>query len=348
MCRLSLILVALAACGGSPKPPPTAPLPEEPKPAAPTAEATPAAPATPPAPAATQPAAPERGAVELKIPAPETTVKMVSSGTGKKQAMRYTPKPGAKQTIELAMDFTGKQDAEEKVVPTLVLIGQAETKAVDGDGNTEFTVTVTGTDARAVTGSQIPIEQFKTVLGGLSGLTIGGKLGATGTAGDVTIRLDNASRDLGDALQLIKLTMPVLPVLPKEAIGVGAKWQSTTSAKLVERLDVTQVTDYQLVAHKGSTWTITGKTKVTGKDQSIENSKVTGIAGTGTSELTIADGTLYPTYKSSLETQFKASEQDKSIVIVLKVGGAVTPGTEAAKTPSRPQPTAPQAPPATR
>jgi len=332
MCRLSLILVALAACGGSPKPPPISPLPEDPKPAAPpTAEATPASPGTP-APAA-PPAEPPRGPVELTIPAPQTTVKMVSSGTGKKQTMRYTPKAGAKQTIELAMDFTGTQDAEVKVVPTLVLIGEAETKAVDSDGNTEFTVTVTGTDARAVTGSQIQIDQFKAVLGGLSGLKIGGKLGGTGAAGDITIRLDNASRDLGDALQLVRLTLPTLPVLPKEAIGVGAKWQSTTAAKLVEQLDVTQVTDYQLVSHKGSTWTITGKTKVTGKDQSIQSSQVTAIAGTGTSELTISDGALYPTYKSSLETQFKASEQGKSIVIVLKVGGSVTPKTETAKTP---------------
>ena len=323
MRRLSLIVLAVAACGGSPKPPPTTPLPEDTKPAtpAPTAAATP----TPPAPAPAEPPAQPKGPVELKIPPQQTTVKVVSAGTGKKQVMRYTPKAGAKQTIELAMDFTGKQDTEEKVVPTLVLIGDAETKAIDGDGNADFTVTITGTDARSVTGSQIPVDQFKTVLGGLSGLTIGGKLGASGTAGEVTIRLDNASRDLGDALQLIRLTLPTLPVLPKEPIGVGAKWQSTTSAKLVERLDVTQVTDYQVVSHKGTTWTITGKTKVTGKDQSIENSKVSAITGTGTSEATIADGVLYPTYKSSLETQFKASEQDKSITIVLKVGGAVTP-----------------------
>jgi len=324
MRRLSLIVLAVAACGGTPKPPPTTPLPEDTKPAtpAPAAAATPATPATP---APAEPAAPPKGPVELKIPAQQTTVKVVSAGTGKKQVIRYTPKAGAKQTIELAMDFTGKQDTEEKVVPTLVLTGDAETKAVDGDGNADFTVTITGTDARTVAGSQIPVDQFKAVLGGLSGLTIGGKLGATGTAGEVTIRLDNASRDLGDALQLIRLTLPTLPVLPKEPIGVGAKWQSTTSAKLVERLDVTQVTDYQVVSHKGTTWTITGKTKVTGKDQSIESSKVSAITGTGTSEATIADGVLYPTYKSSLETQFKASEQDKSITIVLKVGGAVTP-----------------------
>ncbi len=324
MCRLSLILVVAAACGGSSKPPPTVPLPEDPKPAspapAPTAEAKPA---TDP-PVAAKPAAPA-GPVEVKIPAPQTTVKVVSGGKGKKETMRYSAKQGAKQAIELAMDFSGKQDTDEQVVPTIVLIGEAETKAVDKDGNAEFTVTVTSTDARAVTGSQVPVDKFKAVLGALSGLTIGGKLGATGVAGELTLRIENPRDNAADTLELIRLTYPMLPVLPKEPVGVGAKWQSTTTAKLADRLDVTQVTEYELVSHAGTTWTIKGATKVTGKDQDIDSSKVSAITGSGASETTIAAGALYPKFKSSLETQFKASEKDKSTQFTIKVGGAVTP-----------------------
>jgi len=321
MSRLSsLIVVVVAACGGSPKPAPGVPLPEDTKPApdaAPAAPATAAAP-TPPPPVATAP-------LDVKVPALDTTVKLVSSGTGKKQAMRYTLKPGAKQTVEFAMDFTGKQDADTKIVPTLVLTGEAETKAVDPAGNAEFAVTITSTDARAVEGSQIPLEQFKKALGALSGLTIGGKLNATGTAGELTLHLANAPAELDQALQLIQLTLPRLPVLPKDAIGVGARWQSVTPAKLIERLDVTQTTEYQVTAHKGTTWTITGKTTVAGKDQEIEGAKITGISGTGTSETTIADGVMYPSHKGSLETQFKVSDKDKSATVVIKLGGAVTP-----------------------
>lgn len=321
MSRLSsLIVVVVAACGGSPKPAPGVPLPEDTNPApdaAPAAPATAAAP-TPPPPVATAP-------LDVKVPALDTTVKLVSSGTGKKQAMRYTLKPGAKQTVEFAMDFTGKQDADTKIVPTLVLTGEAETKAVDPAGNAEFAVTITSTDARAVEGSQIPLEQFKKALGALSGLTIGGKLNATGTAGELTLHLANAPAELDQALQLIQLTLPRLPVLPKDAIGVGARWQSVTPAKLIERLDVTQTTEYQVTAHKGTTWTITGKTTVAGKDQEIEGAKITGISGTGTSETTIADGVMYPSHKGSLETQFKVSDKDKSATVVIKLGGAVTP-----------------------
>jgi hypothetical protein len=317
--RRLLPLILVAACGGTSKPATTAPLPEEAKAASPPAAKETAAPAEPPKPA--QPAGP----VEVKIPALQTTVKVVSGGKGKKEALRYTVKQGAKQAVELSMDFSGKQDTEEQVVPTIVLIGEAETRAVDKDGNAEYTVTVTGTDARSVSGSQVPVEKFKAVLGTLAGLTIGGTIGTTGVAGDVTLRIDKPQENAADTLELLRLTFPTLPVLPKEAVGVGARWQSTTNAKLADRLDVTQTTDYELVAHNGSTWTIKGTTKVSGKDQDVEDSKVSAISGSGTSETTIAAGALYPTHKASLETQFKAQDKDKSSQFVIKVGGAVTP-----------------------
>jgi hypothetical protein len=66
---------------------------------------------------------------------------------------------------------------------------------------------------------------------------------------------------------------------------------------------------------------------VSGKDQEIESSKISKITGNGTSETTIAGGVLYPTHKSSVETQFTASEKDKSVQFAIKVGGAVTPKT---------------------
>lgn len=324
MRRLLSIIAVSAACGGAPKPTQLAPLPDDPKPATPPVEDKPAQPTVEAKPAA--PAAPAPP-LEIKIPALQTTVKIVSGGKGKKEAVRYSAKPGAKQAVDLAIDFSVKQDANESVVPTIVLTGEAETGAVDKDGNAAYTVTVTATDVVAVTGSQVPLDKFKAVLGTLAGLTIGGTLGANGVAGEVTMRMEHPPAHAAEALDLIRVALPTLPVLPKEAVGVGAKWQSTTTAKLADRLDVTQTTDYELIAHKGTTWTIKGTTKVTGKDQDIETSKISGITGSGTSETTIADGVLYPTHKSSLETQFKASEADKSAQFAIKVGGAVTPKT---------------------
>ncbi|HEX4421614.1 MAG TPA: DUF6263 family protein [Kofleriaceae bacterium] len=328
MTRLSLLLVVAAACGGSPKPTPTTtPLPDDTKQAAP-----PVAQAPAPAPAVKSPAPPPppAGPLDIKIPALQTTVKLVSGGKGKKEAMRYALKEGAKQAVELALDFSGRQDTEEQGVPTIVLSASAETKAVGKDGTAEYTLTVTSTDAREVAGVAVDMGQFKHALEILSGLTIGGTVGANGAAGDVTLHMENPPPHAARVLDLIRMTLPRLPVLPTEAVGVGARWQATTSAKLADRLDITQITDYELIAHKGSTWTIKGTSKVSGKDQDIETSKVSEITGTGTSEATIDGGALYPTLKSSIETQFKASEKDKSVKFTLKIGSAVTPKDAAA------------------
>jgi hypothetical protein len=329
MRRLLLMIVAAAACGGSPKPTQLAPLPDDPKPASSTpGEVKPATPdpvAVKPEPPAVKPPPGPPAPIEIRISPPPTTIKVVSGGKGKKELVRYTAKPGGKQAIEFAMDFTGKQDTNEQVIPTIVLTGEAETTAVDKDGTAAYRVTITGMDARAVTGSNVPVDKFKDVLSALAGLTIDGKLGKSGAAGDVTLRIEKPREHAAETLELIRTTLPALPMLPSEAVGVGAKWQATTTAKLAERLDIAQVTDYELIAHKGTTWTIKGTTKVTGKDQEIESSKVSSITGSGEIELTITDGALYPSFKSSLETQFTASVQDKSLQFLLKVGGSVTP-----------------------
>jgi hypothetical protein len=141
------------------------------------------------------------------------------------------------------------------------------------------------------------------------------------------MRIEKPTEMSASALELIRMTLPTFPVLPTEPIGVGAKWQATTTAKLADKLDVTQVTDYELVAHKGATWTIKGKTKVTGTDQDVgDGAKISAIKGTGTTEATLVVGALYPTSKASLETEFTATGPDKSqLQFALKVGGTVTP-----------------------
>jgi len=342
MNRVSLVLLAAAAaaCGGNKsKQANLAPLPAEPQPVA---EAPKPEPAPTPAPAPA-PLAP----LEVKVAAPTVEVKLVAGGRGKKAPLRYTAKAGTKQPVELAMDFASKQSmdgqSEEQVVPTVVLAGDAEITAVR-DGAAEYALAVTTTDAREVKGSQVPLDKFKIALASLAGLVISGSVGANGAAGDVTLRIEKPDPLSAGALDLIRLTLPQWPVLPKEPVGVGAKWKATTSAKLADKLDVTQVTTYELTAKKGSTYTIKGTTTVTGKDQEVGGGKISKISGTGTSQVTLVDGALFPTHASSLETNFTASEGDKSMQFTIKVGGAVTPKAAEAAAPAAMPPAATPAP----
>ena len=323
MTRVSaFLLVALLACGGKSTPPPTAPLPAD-KPAE-VAQTEPKQ-EEPPAPEPLQP-------IDLKTPPMEVTVKLVNGGKGKKAPLVLASTAGAKQQVELALDFAAKQDApaeaggkQESSVPTIVLTGEAETKAAGADG-TEYVMTVSSTDAREVPGGKVPVDKLKEALANMKGLTISGKVAPNGTqSGDTSIHLEKPDEASGEVVQVIQNALPQFPYLPKEPVGVGAKWQATATTTLMGQLPVTHTTDYELVARKGNTWTIKGKTKVSGKEQDMGGSKVSGIQGTGTQEATLTDGALYPQMKTSLETQFTVSAQGQSMTIALKTGGVVTP-----------------------
>jgi hypothetical protein len=330
---LGLLAATVFACGPKPKPAQLAPLPAD-KPAEaavePKKDPEPAKPA--------EPAVPQ-GPVEVKVPPAKVTVKLVSPGKGKRAPLKYAGKPGDKQQVELAMDFASTTSqggqSQDQSVPTIVLVGDAETKAVDKDGKADYAFTVTATDARDVTGAAgaPPADKFKVALQSLMGLSIGGSVTTNGTLGEMTLRIEKPTELSVGALELIRLTMPTWPILPTEPVGVGAKWQSTSVQKLADRLDVTQVTTYEVTAQKNKTWTIKGTTKVSGTDQDVDGGRISGITGSGTSEVTLAEGALYPTYKGSVETKFSATEPKKDpkdpatekVNFKITVGGAVTP-----------------------
>jgi hypothetical protein len=329
MTRASLLAFTLVvACGGKSPPAQLAPLPDD-QPATTAAQPAPAEPAEPqepePPPEPPKPLPP----IEIGIPATQVDVKLVTKGKGKRAPLRYAPTPGAKQTVEVAVDFSSKQtlggQSREDVVPTVVLTGEVETKAVDKDGKVEYVLTVTGSDARDTPGMQVPIDKFKRALASLDGLVIKGTLNPDGTAaGDLALRIEQPDELSAGALDLMRMTYPSLPVLPKEPVGVGAKWRATSTSRLMGQFEVTETTEYQLVSNKNGVATIKSTSKVTGKEQQLDGAKITNIDGTGSREATLTAGGLYPTSaKSSLETGFTATEGTNSMTFSIKVGGAI-------------------------
>jgi hypothetical protein len=363
MRRTSLVLVLAAACGGSPKPT-TAPPPLE-------GSTEPATADTKPDPKEEEKAPPPKfepppGPIDLTIAAPKVAVKLVSAGKGKREAIKVTPKAGDQQAVELALDFSGTQTAppeapeqvrgkKEDVAPTIVLTGSAQVKSVDAAG-TAYEVVVNGTDVRDAPGQQIPSELMKKALASLTALKIAGTVTSNGIASDLALHIDKGSEDAAGALALVRVeVLPAWPVLPIEPIGIGAKWQVTATSKLADKLDVTQTTDYELVKHEGKTWTIKGTTKVSGTDQSVDQAKLSNINGSGTVDVAMIDGALYPSMKAQVSTAFTATitkppvgagEHDPhpeipaslQITYQLKQGSTVTPNPTPAATPA-PAPT---------
>src|SRR5512138_1329133 len=183
--RRVLFAVALVACS-KPAPVPVAPLPADETPPPADTSKPPAQDDPKPEPKPVPKDEPLKP-VEITIPAPQTAVALVAPGTGKRTPLRYAAKVGAKQAVEIAMDFYSRQAidnaSEETAVPTIVLAGTAEVTAVDKDGGATYKLTVDLADARDVKGAP-PAEQFKKALKSLPGLAVTGTVGANGVTGD--------------------------------------------------------------------------------------------------------------------------------------------------------------------
>ncbi len=338
MKRISVLLISvLVACGGKSNGPPLAPLPpDQPSDTGSAATETPDE-----KPAEPAPPKPPAGPLEAKLEPPTPTVKLLNRGRGKRVALRVASTKGAKEPVELTFDYGMVQsigsESQTDIVPTVVLGGTAETVDVAADGTIGYAITIDSADARETEGARVPMDKFRQVVTSAVGLKLSGTVGPTGKSGTVTLHVDKQAIATPQVLDLMRYTFPAWPAFPTEPIGVGAKWRATSQLKLADRLEITAVTDYTVVSHKNKLWTIKGATKVTGADQVMQGGKISKIAGTGTSEITLADGALFPTHEARLETTFTASEAEpkegeKPATLDFKiiVGGTLAPKPAAA------------------
>ncbi|HUS32992.1 MAG TPA: hypothetical protein VMZ53_31030 [Kofleriaceae bacterium] len=328
-----LALLLVAACGGKTKHVDTVPLPPDPKVAEEEKKPVEEKPADPPAPTP-QP-------LDVPIATPKPTVKLVNAGKGKKAALKIAPKAGAKQTIEVALDFIGGQDGppeaggkQDQTAPTVILAADIETKEVGTDGQSKFQLTISGVEAKDAPGSKVPAAQFKSELQALIGSSIAGSVGADGSTTGLTLHMDAVSdqKQLGALAYLKTALLPLWPVLPAEAIGPGAKWTVTSTEKIADQVEVTKTVNYELVANKSGAWTIKGTTKLTGADQELiadpekpdMKAKVGSIGGGGTIEATVTDGALVSPVKQKMTSDFTITAQTVNIKFHLEQSNAVT------------------------
>ncbi len=278
--------------------------------------------------------------VELTLPALPPTVKLVSSGKGKKAKLVYVPTAGAKQQIKILSTVASSQalgDQTDTVnIPTLVVVADVKTKTVGADGTAEFAGVVTSADALDVPNSTVPVADFKRdLITTVPGMTITGSVAANGAAGELKLRIEKPDKSSVGAMQLVKLALPTWPVLPSEAVGVGAKWTVTVKTLLQDKVEVSLVTTYELVSRGTGTWVVKGATKVSGAEQTLEGAATVGkIGGSGTSEATVTAGTVFPVMTAATEIGFTATSGGDALVVKLLTKGVV----EAGATPAVPTP----------
>lgn len=334
--RLLALVLAAAACGGSPKSTtPPIPLPDD-KP--PVAETKPEEPKEP-----TPPAEPQ-GPVDIPIPPRVLEVKVVNAGKGKKAKLAVSAKAGVKMQTELALDFGTVQDAPpedggkvEQILPTALATVDFETIEVSDTGQTKFVLTFSAFDVKDRKDQKVDPAKLKDQLQALVGSKMSGTVDPDGQMKDASIRIEKPDQKTIAALQFLAIALqPLWPVLPADAVGPGAKWTVTSTEKLMDKFEIKKTVTYELVGKKGAITTIKGSTTITGEDQKVDTQggPVTAgsIAGGGKHEVSITDGQLVPAMKQSLTTDFAITaprEDPKAKPVVVKmhfeVANAITP-----------------------
>lgn len=334
-----MIFSAAASCGGPSKP--TTPPPQLPEDKKPDVVA---------APEPVKPTPPPKDPEPIDVPLEmgQASYKLGSAGKGTKAVLKIGATSGMTQQVELALDFAGKQVApaelggtQADVAPTLVLASDVVVGDVGAEGS-KFKVTVTRVDARDREGAKATKEQFKSELGVLNGIQLSGAVSPTGQISGMSLHVAKPTPNTMAALELVKISMmPMWPVVPSEAIGVGAKWTVTTPYTIANQIKAVQTTDYEVISHKGPAWVLKGKTKLTGDDQVVKDNKFEKLGGTGGVEVTLTDGVFMPTSATKLTNDFSASvaagqdpkDKDKKTLVQFHLEQGLTvspPGTSAA------------------
>jgi hypothetical protein len=214
------------------------------------------------------------GARGTQAPSPE--VEVLDAGSAPREALRFSPAPGASErvamTLHLGLELSGESDRTIKTPPLRATIA-ATLQDVTPSG--DFHATFSYPSFEVLKGDGASARQRRETeraLAGLSGLS--GELTVTARGVLVDSKLD-ISPDLDPSVaallvqlrdQFRDLTVP----LPEPEIGVGARWRATTQLTL-NGIEARQVYEYRLKERTGTTLDVDVRGTQTAKRQTVDS-----------------------------------------------------------------------------
>ena len=215
-------------------------------------------------------------AVADSVPAP--TIKLVGAGKGTKKQLRFVPKKGAKSSMVMtsqqavARGLKGKLPAPEAApaVKTTIDIEVLDVTA-DGDIKVQFTYRKSEVVPDKRTKPELA-KQVATALEAFAGLTGTAIVTSRGLTKEVSFTPPaSATREVKTAIETAKsVATQLAQPLPEEAVGVGAKWQTTSTATGGE-VTAETVATYELVASTANTVKLKTTLTVKGKGSGTGN-----------------------------------------------------------------------------
>lgn len=188
---------------------------------------------------------------QVAVPAVKPQVKLLSAGVEPRQELRFKPPVNVRQTaimtmnMDMAMSMAGQPMPTVKLPATVITMNAVVTQ-VDPNGDIHFKCSYSNADV--VGNSTVPPKvleamrsQFKKIAG-MSGSFIVDNRGQNKGGNFVFLQEIDAQlkQQISDSLN--QISSP----LPEEAIGIGARWQTTSLANF-RGMKATQTATYELV-----------------------------------------------------------------------------------------------------
>jgi hypothetical protein len=276
-----------------------------------------------------------KAAVAAKSP-----VTLLAAGSEPRTVLRLRPAVGDKLTLvmtqktSMEMGMAGNQ-LPAMDLPPIQLTMDLEVKKISDDGEIDYQLNFTDATVEAdKNGIAVQAEMMKTALDGIRGLTGAGKVTAQGIVKSVTMQLPaRPAPQLAQTVgQMTEVFSSVIPALPEEAVGVGAKWAYQTKSK-TQGLTTDQTTTYELVAREGDQFTLRTTIAQSAANQKMDSPVMPGmkvdlvkLTGTGTGTSTQELGRITPQTASvdeetrmSLGMNLGQQKQSMDMKITVKV-----------------------------
>ncbi|MCC6620309.1 MAG: hypothetical protein IT385_03595 [Deltaproteobacteria bacterium] len=274
---------------------------------------------------APEPAPTEPAPAPAPVSPEPVTTKVLEAGADPKIELVLKPTAGTTQTalmtmtMEMQMNVAG-QDVPMKLPPMKMGMSTTVDEVRDG-GDVAFTFKVDSADVgEAADVMPQVVEAMKAAIGKVVGM--GGKsvIDPHGTVKEASFQLPaDAPPEMKQVVDSFQQSLNQMSIpFPAEAIGVGAKWQTTTKLEQ-QGMKVDQVATYEIVSIEGSVVKLKFSMQHTAPPQAMAlpqmpagmSAKLNEFSGSGMGEATIDLSKVLPTATNAKNTMSMSMSVDQ-------------------------------------
>jgi hypothetical protein len=211
-------------------------------------------------------------------------VKLLSPGNEPRKVYRLHPTPSEMQksvmNLKISMDIkTGEMQMPSVNMPAITVLLDLTPTSIDANGTISYDMVIEDAAVADDPNANAQVaEAMKASFGNVKGLSGKGKMSNRGINLETTMKEPaGADAQMKQALEQMKeiLGNSASP-LPEEAIGVGARWQSTKSIKS-QGMTIQQSSTYELTSAEGDLLNTKSTMTQHAANQKVKNPAMPGV-----------------------------------------------------------------------